>query len=156
MLEKSFKAIECHVVRWKTIARRDWPDGSVYQPTNLAGEQGKRATSEVVYTDAMVCEGSAKHHRPFSRSPFDHETYYNVIQRSASEAMEECMGIPKGVKALSAEPFDDLSIQIETRLEPSPFVIPDNGYVQGSYLASESSKPAQAPILCVRAERIAH
>ena len=56
MLEESFKAIEGPVVRRKTEARRSWPDGTVYQPFNLAGEVAKRATSEVLCTDALVCE----------------------------------------------------------------------------------------------------
>ena len=77
MLEESFKAIEGPVARRKTNARREWSDGTTYPPANLAGERGKRAASEVLYTDAMVCDGNIKHKRPFSRSPTD---YQEILQ----------------------------------------------------------------------------
>ena len=60
MLEESFKAIEGPVARRKTEARRLWPDGTVYPPFNLAGEVAKRAASEVLYIDALVCEDAIK------------------------------------------------------------------------------------------------
>ena len=93
--------------------------GTVYQPTNLAGEKGKRATSEVFYTDAMVCEDSTMHNRPFCRSLIAYEKYYSEIQRSASEAVEECMDIPEEVLAITAEAFNALSIEIKTRWCPT-------------------------------------
>ena len=52
MLEESFKAIEGPVAHRKTKARRAWPDGTVYQPFNVAGEVNKRAAPEVLNTDA--------------------------------------------------------------------------------------------------------
>ena len=73
MLEESFKAIEGTVARRKTKARHAWPDGTVYLPVNIAGEIFKRAASEVLYTDALVCEGAIKYSRDFCRTPTDYE-----------------------------------------------------------------------------------
>ena len=47
MLEESFKAIDGPVARRKIKARHAWPDGTVYQPFNFAGEIAKRAAREV-------------------------------------------------------------------------------------------------------------
>ena len=65
MLEESFKAIEGPIARRKTRARRTWPDGTVYFPFNLAGEVAKRATSEVLNTDALVCEDAIRYKKDF-------------------------------------------------------------------------------------------
>ena len=122
MLEESFNAIECPVARRKTNARCEWPDGTTYPPANLAGERGKRAASEMQYTDAMVCEDNIKHKRPFSRSPTDCQKCFNVTQRASSEAVEECMRIPKDALARTAEAFNALSIDIETSWGPTPLL----------------------------------
>ena len=71
MLEDSFKAIEGPVARRKTEARRSWPDGTVYQPFNLAGEVSKRAAPEVLYIDELVCEDVMEYNMEFSRTPTD-------------------------------------------------------------------------------------
>ena len=71
MLEESFKAIEGPVARRKTEARRSRPEGTVYQPFNLAGEVGKRATSDVLCIDGLVCEDAMKYNRDFCRTPTD-------------------------------------------------------------------------------------
>ena len=88
MLEESFKAIAGPVARRKTEARRYWPDGTVYHPFNMAGEVAKRVTSEVLYTDALVCEDAMKYNRSFCRTPADYEKYYNVIQTASCKAVE--------------------------------------------------------------------
>eukprot|EP00972_Heterocapsa_arctica_P035967 5291572-Heterocapsa_arctica.AAC.1 len=80
MLEESFKAIEGPVARRMTATRRGLADGAVYSATNLAGEPGRCAASEVLYTDALVCEDSGRHCRPLSRVPADYEKFFNVIQ----------------------------------------------------------------------------
>ena len=70
MLEESFKAIEGPIARRKTLARRTWPDGTVYYLFNLAGEVAKRATSEVLYIDALVCEDAIRYKKRFL--PYSH------------------------------------------------------------------------------------
>ena len=92
-----------------------WPDGAVYLPFNLAGDINKRAAPEVLNTDALVCEDAMKYTREFSRTPTDYEKYYNIIQTSACEAVEECMDVPSEAIAVIAEAFSGLSIVIETR-----------------------------------------
>ena len=84
MLDESFGAIEGPAARRKTEAMRYWLDGTVYQPFNMAGEVAKRATSEVLYTDARVCEDAM-----FCRTPTDYEKYYDVIQTASCEAVKE-------------------------------------------------------------------
>ena len=73
MLEESFKAIERPATRRKTEARRGWPDGTVYQPFNFAGEIAKRDAPKVLYTDALVCEDAMKYNTEFCRTPTDYE-----------------------------------------------------------------------------------
>ena len=109
----------------KNKERRNLPIGTVYQPTNISGQRGQRAASDVLHTDALVCEDSTTHNMPRCRSPTDYETYYNVIERASSEAAEECIGIPNEARALTAEAFEGLSIEIETRWVPTPAVKPD-------------------------------
>ena len=72
MLEEFFKAIEGPVAHRKTVARRSWPDGTVYQSFYFAGEVSKRAAPEVLNTDALVCEDAMKYNRAFSRTPTDY------------------------------------------------------------------------------------
>ena len=151
MLEESFKAIEGPIARRKTQARRTWPDGTVYYPFNLAGEVAKRATSEVLYTDALVCEDAIRYKKDFCRTPTDYEKYYNVIQTAACEAVEECMGVPTDATVVTAEAFSGLSIVIETRWGLTSSITPNMGFVQGSVSGSEQAKPAQSQILALRA-----
>ena len=66
------------------------------------------------------------------------------------------MGTAEDAQALTAEAFNALSIEIETRWGPTLPVLPDKGYVQGSRSAPKQAKPAQAPILSIRAESSAH
>ena len=108
-------------------ARRTWPDGTVYFPFNLAGEVAKRATSEVLNTDALVCEDAIRYKNDFCRTPTDYEKYYNVIQTAACEAVEECMGVPTDATVVTAEAFSGLSLVIETRWGLSPPINPNRG-----------------------------
>ena len=123
----------------------------MYPSSNISGEVKHRAAAEVLEVDALVCEDSIKHKKPLCRSPTDYEKYFDVIERASAEAAEECMGVPVEARALTAEAFENLTITIETRWGPTPAVVPDKGYVQGSRGASEQSKPAQSPILNLRA-----
>ena len=124
---------------------------ALYTCPFLAGEINKRAAPEVLNTDALVCEDAMKYNREFSRTPTDYEKYYNIIQTSACEAVEECMDAPIDATAAIAEAFSGLSIVIETRWGPSPPVTPNRGFVQGSVSGPEQAKLAQSPILFLRA-----
>ena len=115
MLEESFIAIEGPVARRKTKARHALLDGTVYLPFNLAGEISKRAASEVLYTDALVCEDAMKYSRDFCRTPIDYEKYSNVMQTASCDAVEECMGVPYEATATTADAFSGLSIVIENK-----------------------------------------
>ena len=130
MLEESFKAIEGPIARRKTEARRGWPDGTVYQPFNFAGEIAKRAAPEVLYTDALVCEDAMKYNKEFCRTPADCKTYYNVIQNAPCEAVEECMGVPVEATATTAEAVSGLSIVIETKWVFTTPIGPNKGFVK--------------------------
>ena len=125
MLENSVKATKGSVAHRKTKAGRVRPDGTVYLLFNLAGEINKRAAPEVLNADALVCEDAMKYNREFSRTPTDYEKYYNIIQTSACEAVEECMDVPIDATVAIAEAFSGLFIVIETRWGPSPPVTPN-------------------------------
>ena len=118
---------------------------------NISGESDQRAAPEVLHTDALVCEDSTTHNMPLCRSPADYEQYYNVIEHKSFEAAEECIGIPNEALVLTAEAFEGLALDFETRWGPTPAVIPDRRYVHGSRGASEQAGPAQSPILNLRA-----
>ena len=115
MLEELFKAIEGPPARRKASSRRVWPDGTVYQAFNMAGEIYNRAASEVLYTDALVCEDATGSNRPFSRTPTDYEKFFNIIQTAVCEAVEECMNIQSCSSELTSEAFSNLLVFIETR-----------------------------------------
>ena len=85
----------------------------------------------------MAREDSKKQKQHLCRSLTDHEKYFNIIERASAEAAEECMGVPIEARALTAEAFENLTITIETRWGPTPAVVPDRGYAQGSRSASE-------------------
>ena len=123
----------------------------MYQPFNLAGEVSKRAAPEVLYTDALVCEDVMKYNMEFSRIPNDYEKYHNVIQTSSCEAVEDCMGVPIDATVVTAEAFSGLFIVIDTRWGLTSPIVPNRGFVQGSVSGSEQAKPAQSPILALRA-----
>ena len=61
------------------------------------------------------------------------------------------MDVPIHAIAVIAEAFSGLSIVIETRWGPSPPITPNKGFVQGSVSGPEQAKPAQSPILALRA-----
>ena len=95
----------------------------------MAGEVAKRATSEVLYTDALVCEDAMKYNRGFRRTPTDYEKYYNVIQTASREAVEECMGVPLEAIATTAEAFFGFCIVIETRWGFTSPIVTNRGFV---------------------------
>ena len=150
MLEESLKAIEGPPSRRRAQQRSQWPIGTIYFDSNLAGELHIRATLEVLAIDTMVCEDSILHNRPLSRSPTDYEKFFNIIQTPVCEAVEQCMGLPCGASELVAEVFSDLSITIETRWGDTEPLTPNRGIVQGSVSGPEEAKPAQSPILGLR------
>ena len=117
----------------------------------MAGEIFKRAASEVLYTDALVCEDATGSNRPFSRTPTDYEKFFNIIQAAVCEAVEECMNIPSCSSELTSEAFSNLLVLIETRWGFSPPVIPTTGFEQRSVSGPEQARPAQSPILALRA-----
>ena len=92
MLEESFKGIEGPVARRKVLVRARLASGAIYSSANLAGEARRRATCEVLYVDALVCEDSQWHGRPFCRVPADYEKFYNTIELSSVDAVEEARG----------------------------------------------------------------
>ena len=99
MLEESLKAIEGPVASRMNQPRLKWPAGTVYPSSNLSGEAEHREAAEVLQIDALVCEDSIKHKKPFCRSPTDYEKYFNIIERASAEAAEECMGITPAIIA---------------------------------------------------------
>ena len=111
--------------------RSEWDVGVVFYAFNLAGEIHKRATSKVLCLDALVCEDATLFNMPFSRTPTDYEKFFNTIQTTACEAVEECLGIPGPSSELTAEAFFRLSITIETRWGRTCPLVPTRGMVQG-------------------------
>ena len=88
--------------------------------------------------------------------PTDYEKFFNTIQITACEAVEACLGIPGPSSELTAEAFSRLSITIETRWGPTCPLVPTRGMVQGSVSGPEQAKPAQSPILSLRASSNAY
>ena len=61
------------------------------------------------------------------------------------------MGVPIEAIVAIAEAFSGVSIVIETRWGLSSPINPNRGFVQASVSGSEQAKPAQSPILALRA-----
>ena len=61
------------------------------------------------------------------------------------------MGVPIDATAVTAEAFSGLSIVIEARCWLSTPIVPNRGFVQGSVSGPDQAKPAQSPILALRA-----
>ena len=99
----------------------------------------------------MVCEDAMNYNREFCRTPTDYKKYYNVLQTASCEAVEECRGVPVEATATTAEAFSGLSIVIETRWGFTIPIVPNKGFVQGSVSGPKQAKPAQSPILAIRA-----
>ena len=120
-------------------------------PVQPGREVAKRATSDVLNTDALVCEDAIRYKKDFCRTPTDYKKYYNAIQTAACEAVEECMGVPTDATVVTAEAFSGLSLVIETRWGLSPPINPNRGFVYGFVFGPEQAKRAQSPILALRA-----
>ena len=150
MLEESFKAIEGPVASRRAQSRRPLPLGAVYSSTNLAGEGGRRASGEVLYTDVLICEDSLRHGRPLCRVPADEEKFFNAVEWSSVEAVDECRGIPDSARRLICEAFQGMQVSVETRWGPAPDIVPTRGFAQGSISGPEQAKPAHEPMLRLR------
>ena len=94
MLEESFKPIEGPPARRKALKRIERDVGAVFCTFNLAGEIHIRSTTEVLCLDALVCEDAILFNRPLSHTPTDYEKFFNTIQSTACESVEECLCIP--------------------------------------------------------------
>ena len=99
MLEELLKAVEGPLANMKNNETRKLQIGTVYPPRNISGELDQSAASEVLHTDALVCEDSTKHNMPLCRSPTVYKKYCDVTERASSEAAEECIGIPNEARA---------------------------------------------------------
>ena len=150
MLEESLKVIEGPVARRRVRARRSMPDGSVYSAANLAGESGRQAAAEVLYLDALVCEDAGRFARPLCRLPADYEKFFNAIQLSVVDAVDQCRGLPDAARAVLAEALSGVAVEVETRWGRAPPITSTRGAPQGSVSGPEASHPAQEPILRVR------
>ena len=84
MMEEAFKLIEGPVTQRIATSRSQLELGTVYSKTNLAYEKKQAATSEVLYTDCLVCEIAARTGSPFARVPSDYEKYFNSIMYERS------------------------------------------------------------------------
>ena len=151
MLEESFKAIEGPVARRKTEARHAWPDGTVYQPFNFAGEIAKRAAPEVLYTDALGCEGAMKYHREFCSTPTD---YAKILQCYTNRVLRSCGGM-HGSPCRSHRHHRGGILwsfyRHRNQMGVYFLIVPNKGFVQGSVSGPEQAKPAQSLILSIRA-----
>ena len=156
MLEDSFKAIEGPVTRRKLDVRSRLSVGDVYSGANLAGESGRRAASEVLYLDVLVCEDSCVHNLPLARVPADYEKFYNTIQMVVVDAVEQCRGVPDDARRFLMEVFGDVKVLVETRWGVTDTVSVTRGVPQGSISGGEASKPSQDPILRLRDSSAAH
>jgi len=132
MLEESFKIIEGLPARRRSAARLGSKLGSVYSASNLAGEARQQATSAVLCLDAMLCEDSIRHGRPFSRLASDYEKFYNTMEKMTIDAAEECRGVPDDARTSFHESFGGIKVHIETRWGLTPPVDVSTGIPQGS------------------------
>ena len=135
MMEEAFKLIEGPVTQRIATSRSQLELGTVYSKTNLAYEKKQAATSEVLYTDCLVCEIAARTGSPFARVPSDYEKYFNSIMYEEVDAMQLARGIPDMVRRFYTEAFQGITVAIDTRWGLTREVDYQRGVPQGTILA---------------------
>ncbi|CAE7204856.1 unnamed protein product [Symbiodinium sp. CCMP2592] len=150
MMEEAFKLIEGPVTQRMATSRSLLELGAVYSKTNLAYEKKHAATTEVLYTDCILCEIAVRTGAPFARVPSDYEKYFNSILYEEVDAIQLARGIPDMVRRLYTDAFQGITVAIDTRWGLTRDVDYQRGVPQGTISSPELSKPAQEPILRMR------
>ena len=100
--------------------------------------------------DVLVCEDAIEHCRPLSCLASDYEKFFNTVQLSVSDAIDELRGFPECVRQLSWEVFSGLELRVRTQWSDSDPVRLSRGVPQGSVSGPELSKAGQELILRLR------
>ena len=150
MLEESYKAVEAPVTSRQVASRSPWDLDGIYSSTNRAYSRGVSATSEVLYTDTLVCEDAATHGRALLRVPSDYEKSFNTVQLREVDAVQQARGVPDSARRLYQSMFQGTRVGLMTRAGPSDPVEVARGAGQGSVSGPELSRPSQEPILTSR------
>ena len=150
MMEEAFKVIEGPVTHRISTARSLLTHGQMYSGTNLAYEKHQAATSEVLYTDCIICEIAVRSGSPFVRIPSDYEKYFNSLVFEEVDAMQLARGVPDMVRRFYTDAFQKITVAVETRWGNTRELEYKRGVPQGTISSPELSKPAQEPILRMR------
>lgn len=157
MLEEGFKAIEGPVTRRLNKQADPWDlSVSPFSSTNTAYQSGVSAASEVLHLDVLVCEDAFLHNRPFCRIPADYEKYFNTVQLTAIDAVQQSRGIPDCARRLYQNAFQGTRIFISTGVGVSEPVLVTRGCPQGAVSSPYLSRAAQDPVLRLREQSPAH
>jgi len=157
MLEEGFKAIEGPVTRRLNKQADPWDlSVSPFSSTNTAYQSGVSAASEVLHLDVLVCEDAFLHNRPFCRIPADYEKYFNTVQLTAIDAVQQSRGIPDCARRLYQNAFQGTRIFISTGVGVSEPVSVTRGCPQGAVSSPYLSRAAQDPVLRLREQSPAH
>ena len=150
LAELSLKAIEGLLALRKSQARASLPPDSIYSSSNLCGDIGKLAAQTAMYGDILTIEDALLHGRSIGRLTHDEVKFFNVIQRSAIDAIEEARGVPEPARASLQAVLHLLRVHIDTRWGISSPIPSLRGALQGLGCAPEASKPGQDTKLRMR------
>ena len=112
---------------------------------------GVSAAPLVLYLDALVCEDALWHGRPLLRVPADYEKFFNTLQASQIDALQQGRGTPDSVRRLMQSIFDRSAVLLDNQGGLTPPVRVTRGVPQGSVSSPELSRAAQDPLLRIRA-----
>ena len=147
MLEEAFKALEGPV----TKRLQQQPSFlTSFSITNQAYVPGVNAASEVLHTDALLCEDAVRHGRSICRIPSDYEKIFNTLLLPQIDAVLQARGVPDCARRFYASAFQGHTLQLETKFGLTADLAVQRGVMQGGISSPALSRPAQDPILRLR------
>ena len=151
MLEENIKAVEAPVAARLAAQRSPWHSDAPRSQLNRAYSKGVSAASEVLYLDCLICEDSLRSGLPLLRIPADYEKFFNVLQLTEVDAVQQGRGVPDAVRRLHHALFSGMQVALSTRAGFTQPVNVERGVPQGAVTSPEVSRSAQDPILRLRA-----
>ena len=150
MLEENLKAIEAPVAERLALSRHGWCPTEPFSELSRAHSKGVSAAAEVLYLDALLCEDARRFCRPFLRVPADYEKFFNTLQLTQIDAVQQGRGFPDSVRRLHQGLFRTLQVALDTRSGPTDPVPLTRGIPQGAVSSPELSRAGQDPLLRLR------
>ena len=89
-----------------------------------------------------MCEDAVRHDLPLVRVPADFEKFFNTLQLSQIDALQQGRGLPDSVRRLRNSLFSAGSVVLDTRVGLTAPVLVSRGVPQGAVSSPEVSRAA--------------